>query len=156
LALINDILDLSKVEAGRTELELSTFALGPVLEAGLVMVRERASRQGIALSLEGPDDVGRGAADERKGKQVLFNLLTNGVKFTPGGGSVTVSARRADGHVEVAVADTGVGIAPADQARVFEEFRQARGAGGQAEGTGLGLTLCKRFVELHGGTIAVE
>src|SRR5262249_56251899 len=83
-------------------------------------------------------------------------VVRKGVKLPPGGGSVTVSARRADGHVEVAVADTGVGIAPADQARVFEEFRQARGAGGQAEGTGLGLTLCKRFVELHGGTIAVE
>src|SRR5262249_37296029 len=94
-------------------------------------------------------------ADERKVKQVLFNLLTNAVKFTPAGGSVTGSARRTDETVVSAVADTGVGIAPEEQGRVFEEFRQARGAGGQGEGTGLGLTLCQRFVALHGGAIAL-
>src|SRR5262245_4971147 len=138
LSLINDILDLSKVEAGRMELELSTFSLGAALEAGLVMVKERASRKGIALSLQVPEDLGRVEADERKVKQVLFNLLTNAVKFTPDGGRVTVSARRSDGRVEVAVADTGVGIAPEEQGRVFEEFRQARGAGGQGEGPGWG------------------
>ena len=86
----------------------------------------------------------------------MFNLLTNAVKFTPDGGAVTVSARRADGRVEIAVSDTGVGIAPEEQSRIFDEFGQARSAGGQSEGTGLGLTLCKRFVELHGGAIAVE
>jgi signal transduction histidine kinase len=129
--------------------------LGPVLEAGLVMVRERATRGGVALSLEVAADVGVIEADERKVKQVLFNLLTNAVKFTPTGGTVTVSARQEDGRVEVAVNDTGVGIAPEEQARVFEEFSQARSASGHSEGTGLGLTLCKRFVELHGGTIAV-
>src|SRR5262249_52435841 len=134
LSLINDILDLSKVEAGRMELELGTFALGPVLEAGLVMVKERASRKGIALSLDAPNALGRVEADERKVKQVVFNLLTNAVKFTPDGGAVTVSAQRTDGHVEVAVADTGVGIAPEEQGRVFEEFGQARSASGQAEG----------------------
>jgi signal transduction histidine kinase len=155
LSLINDILDLSKVEAGRMELELGTFDLGPVLEAGLVMVRERASRGGVALSLAVADDLGRVEADERKVKQVLFNLLSNAVKFTPDGGAVGVSARRVDGWIEVAVQDTGVGIAPEEQARVFEEFGQARGASGQSEGTGLGLTLCRRFVELHGGTIGV-
>jgi signal transduction histidine kinase len=155
LSLINDILDLSKVEAGRMELELGTFDLGPVLAAGLVMVRERASRGGVALSLDAGEGVGEIEADERKVKQVLFNLLTNAVKFTPDGGAVGVSARRADGWVEVAVADTGVGIAPEEQDRVFEEFGQARSAAGQSEGTGLGLTLCKRFVELHGGTISV-
>jgi signal transduction histidine kinase len=126
-----------------------------VLEAGLVMVRERASRGGVALSLEVADDTGEIEADERKVKQVLFNLLTNAVKFTPAGGSVTVSARRENGVVQVAVTDTGVGIAPEEQGRVFEEFGQARSAAGQSEGTGLGLALCKRFVELHGGTIAV-
>jgi signal transduction histidine kinase len=155
LALINDILDLSKVEAGRMELELATFDLGPALEAGLVMVKERASRGGIALSLEVAEKVGRIEADERKVKQVLFNLLTNAVKFTPDGGKVTVSARRGDGRVEVAVADTGVGIAPEDLGRIFDEFGQARNQAGQGEGTGLGLALCKRFVELHGGTVAV-
>jgi signal transduction histidine kinase len=155
LSLINDILDLSKVEAGRMELEVSTFDLGPVLEAGLVMVKERATRKGIALSLEVDQDTGRVEADERKVKQVAFNLLTNAVKFTPDGGRITVSARRRDGRVEVVVADTGVGIAPEEQGRVFEEFGQARSAAGQSEGTGLGLALCKRFVELHGGSIAV-
>jgi signal transduction histidine kinase len=92
---------------------------------------------------------------QRKVKQALFNLLTNAVKFTPDSGAVSVSARRADGWVEVAVQDTGVGIAPEEQGRVFEEFGQARSASGQSEGTGLGLTLCKRYVELHGGTIGV-
>src|SRR5207244_4816717 len=121
----------------------------------LVMVKERASRGGIELSLEVAADVGTIEADERKVKQVLFNLLTNAVKFTPAGGSVTVSARREDGVVQVAVADTGVGIAPEEQVRVFEEFGQARNQAGQSEGTGLGLTLVKRYVELHGGTIAV-
>jgi signal transduction histidine kinase len=155
LSLINDILDLSKVEAGRMELELGTFALEPVLEAGLVMVRERASRKGVEFHLEVAADTGRVEADERKIKQVVFNLLTNAVKFTPAGGKVTISAQRTERTVEVAVADTGVGIAPEEQGRVFEEFGQARSAAGQSEGTGLGLALCKRFVDLHGGTIAV-
>src|SRR5262249_61903863 len=141
--------------AGRMDLDLTAFDLAPVLEAGLVMVKERASRRGIALSLETPEDLGRIEADERKVKQVVFNLLTNAVKFTPEGGKVTVSARRTDGRVEVAVADTGVGIAPADLPGIFDEFGQARNQAGQAEGTGLGLALVKRFVELHGGAVRV-
>src|SRR5438874_11310500 len=96
LALINDILDLSKVEAGRMELEVAPFDLGHALEAGLVMVKERASKKGIELSLEVAEDGGRVEADERKVKQVLFNLLTNAVKFTPEGGKVTVTASRRD------------------------------------------------------------
>src|SRR5262249_8429054 len=124
--------------------------------AGLVMVKERASRKGIALSLDAVADLGRVEADERKVKQVLFNLLTNAVKFTPAGGRVTVSARRAEDAFGLAGVGTGVGIARADQARVFEEFGQARNASGQSEGTGLGLALCQRFVALHGGTIAVD
>jgi signal transduction histidine kinase len=155
LALINDILDLSKVEAGRMELELSTFALTPVLESGLVMVRERASKNGVALELQVDDGTGRIEADERKVKQVVFNLLSNAVKFTPSGGRVTLSARREGDWTVIAVADTGVGIAPEDRNRIFEEFGQARGRN-RAEGTGLGLTLTKQFVELHGGTIGVE
>jgi signal transduction histidine kinase len=155
LSLINDILDLSKVEAGRMELELSTFALQPVLESGLVMVKERAQKQGVQLGLEVASDTGRIEADERKVKQVVFNLLSNAVKFTPAGGRVDVRAWRADGEIHVAVRDTGVGVAPEDQARIFEEFGQARQRGA-AEGTGLGLTLTKRFVELHGGRIWVE
>jgi signal transduction histidine kinase len=155
LALINDILDLSKVEAGRMELDLSTFALTPVLESGLVMVRERATRNGVALELGVDEDTGRVEADERKVKQVVFNLLSNAVKFTPAGGRVRLSARREGDCVVIAVADTGVGIAPEDQGRIFEEFGQARGRN-RTEGTGLGLTLTKQFVELHGGTIGVE
>jgi signal transduction histidine kinase len=156
LSLINDILDLSKVEAGRMELELAEFDLGGALETARVMLTERAARKGLTLTLEVPPDLGRVEADERKVKQVVFNLLTNAVKFTPGGGRVTLSARRADGHVEIAVADTGVGIAPEDLPRIFEEFRQVGDQAGQSEGTGLGLALVKRFVELHGGSVRLE
>jgi signal transduction histidine kinase len=120
-------------------------------------VRERAARHGLALALEVDDAVGEWVADARKVKQVLINLLSNAVKFTPAGGTVTVRARRVDGSVEIAVHDTGVGIAPADQALVFEEFRQASGEYlRKSEGTGLGLSLARRFVELHGGSIRVE
>ena len=156
LSLINDILDLSKVEAGRMELELSTFALQPVLEAGLVMVKERAQKQGVQLGLDVADDTGRVEADERKVKQVLFNLLSNAVKFTPSGGRVDVKTWREDGRVYLAVRDTGVGVPPEEQGRVFEEFGQARAGRRQGEGTGLGLSLVKRFAELHGGSVALE
>ena len=156
LDLINDILDLSKIEAGRMELETSTFDLSDSLRSALTLVRERASRHGIELSLDVADGVGGIVADERKVRQVVLNLLSNAVKFTPDGGRVTLSARRADGVFEVAVSDTGIGIAPGDQAAVFEEFRQVgTDAARKHEGTGLGLALAKRFVELHGGTMRV-
>ena len=152
LSLINDILDLSKIEAGRMELDLARFDLSVVLDNAMTLVRERASRHGVRLEVDVTEDVGEWVGDERKVKQVLLNLLSNAVKFTPTGGSVTLRARRANGSVEIAVADTGVGIAPEEQALVFEEFRQASGAhASKAEGTGLGLALAKRFVELHGG-----
>jgi signal transduction histidine kinase len=157
LSLINDILDLSKIEAGRMELDLTRFDLGLLLDNAMTLVRERAARHGLALALDVDDAVGEWVADARKVKQVLINLLSNAVKFTPAGGTVTVSARRSNGSVEIAVSDTGVGIAPADQALVFEEFRQASGEYlRKSEGTGLGLSLARRFVELHGGTIHVE
>ncbi|HLQ05172.1 MAG TPA: GAF domain-containing protein [Verrucomicrobiae bacterium] len=155
LLLINDILDLSKIEAGRMELEPSTFSLTVALDSGLTIVRERASRHGIALSAVLPKDLPPIEADERKVKQILFNLLSNAVKFTPDGGRVNVRARAENGEVRVDVQDTGIGIAPEDQARVFEEFQQV-GRERSREGTGLGLTLSKRFVELHGGRISVE
>jgi signal transduction histidine kinase len=157
LALINDILDLSKIEAGRMELELSRFYLEPLLSNALVLVRERAERRGLTLELDVEPGIGECVADERKVKQVVVNLLSNAVKFTPAGGSVTLRARRIESGTELAVIDTGVGIAEADQALVFEEFRQARGEHlGKSEGTGLGLSLAKRFVELHGGSIWVQ
>jgi signal transduction histidine kinase len=158
LSLINDILDLSKVEAGRVELEPTPFSVAEALENGLLMVRERASRQGISLSLDVDPTVGLINADERKVKQVIFNLLSNAVKFTPDGGRIEVVARREGDGVRLAVRDTGVGIAPSDQALVFEEFQQINPASTlhAREGTGLGLALARRFVELHGGHIWVE
>ena len=156
LSLINDILDLSKVEAGRMELELSVFDLPQALESALTLVRERASRRGLALDLHVDGRLGEFRADERKIRQVLLNLLSNAVKFTPEGGRVGVAATLGDGAVEISVSDTGIGIASEDQARIFEEFQQVRGAGGTEQGTGLGLALARRIVELHGGTIGLE
>jgi signal transduction histidine kinase len=157
LSLINDILDLSKVEAGRMELELTQFDLPGALEGALTLVRERAGRQGIGLALEVDPRFGALVADERKVRQVVLNLLSNAVKFTPEGGRVEVRAGRVDGAVEVSVSDTGFGIASEDQERIFEEFRQAGGPqAGKTEGTGLGLALARKFVELHGGRIWVK
>ena len=157
LSLINDILDLSKVEAGRMELDLGQFDLPAALDNCRTLVRERAGRHGIALDLAVDERVGQIVADERKVRQVLLNLLSNAVKFTLEGGRVAISAVRADGGVEIAVSDTGIGIAPEDQETIFEEFRQAGSDYvRKREGTGLGLALAKRFVELHGGRIWVK
>jgi signal transduction histidine kinase len=157
LSLINDILDLSKVEAGRLELELGRFHLPTALDNALTLVRERATRHGITLTQTVDPGVGDIAADERKVKQILLNLLSNAVKFTPEGGRVSVTVTSADGVITIAVSDTGIGIAPEDQAAIFEEFRQVgREDARKQEGTGLGLTLAKKFVELHGGRIWVQ
>jgi len=157
LSLINDILDLSKIEAGRMELELTKFHLPVTLENAMTLVKERASRHGIALGLNVDPRLGDFVGDERKIKQILLNLLSNAVKFTPEGGRVSVKAMPGDGSVEISVTDTGIGIAPEDQEVIFEEFRQVRANSAQKrEGTGLGLTLTKKFVEMHGGTIWVK
>jgi signal transduction histidine kinase len=157
LSLINDILDLSKIEAGRMELELCSFHLPSAISNAMTLVRERAQRHGIQLGAEIDERLGELQADERKFKQIMLNLLSNAVKFTPDGGRVDVSAKRDTTRVEIAVRDTGVGIAPADQAALFEEFKQVgRDGARKAEGTGLGLALTKRFVELHGGEIRVQ
>jgi signal transduction histidine kinase len=160
LSLINDILDLSKVEAGRMELELSRFDLSAALDNAVTLMRERATRHAIRLDVLVDPAVGAVVADERKVKQILLNLLSNAVKFTPDGGHVGVTASSAQvaepaGTVEIAVNDTGIGIASEDLATVFQEFRQVGSAVERPEGTGLGLTLTKRFVELHGGRIWV-
>jgi signal transduction histidine kinase len=157
LSLINDILDLSKVEAGRLELELDRFHLPTALDNALTLVRERATRHGIRLTQTVDPRVADIVADERKVKQILLNLLSNAVKFTPEGGRVGLTATVADGVLTIAVSDSGIGIAPEDQAAIFEEFRQVgREDARKQEGTGLGLTLAKKFVELHGGRIWVE
>jgi two-component system, NtrC family, sensor kinase len=124
LSLINDILDLSKIEAGRMELELTDFDLPTAIDNALTVVRERAGRRGIALHQATDEDLGQIRGDERKIKQVLLNLLSNAIKFTPDGGRIDVRARAVDGSIEVSVSDTGVGIATEDQEAVFEEFRQ--------------------------------
>ncbi len=157
LSLINDILDLSKIEAGRMELEMTTFDLPLAIENALLLVRERASRHGIKLDRVIDDRLGDFTGDERKIKQILVNLLSNAVKFTPEGGQIKVEASLGDSAVMVSVADTGIGIAKEDHEAIFEEFRQASGHYAQKrEGTGLGLTLTRRFVEMHGGKIWVE
>jgi signal transduction histidine kinase len=156
LSLINDILDLSKIEAGRMELEPADFDLPSAIENALILVRERATRRSIALRSTIDERVGFIRGDERKVKQVLLNLLSNALKFTPEGGRIDVRVALRDGLTEVAVADTGIGIASADQAAVFEEFRQVGAAEKRAEGTGLGLSLSRKFVELHGGTMRVQ
>jgi signal transduction histidine kinase len=156
LSLINDILDLSKIEAGRMELELTDFDLPTALDNALTLVRERAERRSITLQMNVDERLGEVRADERKIRQVALNLLSNAIKFTPDGGRIEVAAVPKDGSVEVSVSDTGVGIAPEDQEAVFEEFRQVGTAEKKAEGTGLGLTLCRKFIELHGGRIWVR
>ena len=156
LSLINDVLDLSKVEAGQVELELAPFSLQEALERGVAMVRERATRDGVHIRLAANPDVDVVAGDERRIRQVIFNLLSNAVKFTPAGGSVDVWATQDNGEVTVSVADTGRGIAAEDLRRIFEEFRQTDAGIEQGEGTGLGLALSKRLVELHGGRIWAE
>jgi signal transduction histidine kinase len=157
LSLINDILDLSKIEAGRMELDLARFDVPSAISNALTLMRERAGRHFVAVSSTVDQQVGEITADERKFKQILLNLLSNAIKFTPEGGKVDVRARRLDGSVEVAVSDTGVGIAPADHEAVFEEFRQlGTDYTKKGEGTGLGLALTRKFIELHGGSIRLE
>ena len=156
LSLINDILDLSKIEAGRMELELTEFDLSQAIHNALTLVRERAIRHGVVLQHVIDAQIPNIRADERKVKQVLLNLLSNAIKFTPDGGRIELRAAPADGTIEVSVTDTGVGIAPEDHAAVFEEFRQVGTADKKAEGTGLGLALSRKFIELHGGKIWVQ
>jgi signal transduction histidine kinase len=156
LSLINDILDLSKIEAGRMELDLVSFDLPQVVDIAVLLIRERAGRRGIALHVEMDERLGEVQGDERKIKQVLLNLLSNAIKFTPESGSINVRAISGDGMVEVSVGDTGAGIAPEDQEAIFEEFKQVGTAAKKVEGTGLGLALSRKFIELHGGRIWVK
>jgi signal transduction histidine kinase len=156
LELLNDILDLSKVEAGRMELDPATFSVRDSLEQSLAQVRERAAAHSVELDLEVDPDVGQVTTDELRFRQVVLNLLSNAVKFSRDGGQVSVRASMEGDDLRIAVSDTGVGIDPADRERIFESFQQAGRARGRTEGTGLGLTLCRRIVELFGGRIWLE
>jgi signal transduction histidine kinase/DNA-binding response OmpR family regulator len=156
LELLNDILDLSKVEAGRMDLEPSTFSVRQVLEYGLSLMRERALQKAITLRLAIGPGVGLLDADELRFKPVVLNLLSNAVKFTRVGGEVEIRATSDGDELVVTVADNGIGIAPEDQERIFESFQQGGRSTPEQEGTGLGLTLTKRIVELFGGRIWVE
>jgi signal transduction histidine kinase len=156
LTLINDILDLSKIEAGRMELQSTRVSVALLIDGSVMMIRERAAEQAITVAVQVDADVGDIDGDERKLRQVLFNLLSNAVKFTPKQGRIEVGAVRRDGEVRVSVKDNGIGIALADQGRIFEKFEQAESGRRQEASTGLGLALAKSFVELHGGRLWVE
>jgi signal transduction histidine kinase len=155
LSLINDVLDLAKIEAGRMELDLSEVAVPEILRSAVSLHSERARLEGVELSLTTEPEEITVTADERRVRQVVFNLVSNAVKFTPAHGRIDISARTEDGHVEIAVADTGPGIAAEDRETIFEEFEQTA-EGRKAEGTGLGLPLSRKLVELHGGRLWVE
>ena len=154
LELLNDILDLSKIEAGRMELNPTEFLVREALEYGTLMVRERAANRGVTVNLDVDEDVGSIVADQLRFKQVVLNLLSNAVKFTRR--RVSVTARRCDGILAVSVSDDGPGVAPEDRTRIFESFQQGGRGASKEEGTGLGLSLSKRIVQLHGGQIWLE
>ncbi|MEZ4521715.1 MAG: response regulator [Thermomicrobiales bacterium] len=156
LSLINDILDLSKVEAGHMDLMLEECVIPDLLAQVISTVEPLARRSSVRLAVDARD-VGSFVADTGKLKQILYNLLSNAIKFTPEHGTVSVVARVVDGGLQLTVSDTGIGIAPEDQDRIFHEFQQIdMGPGRRFEGTGLGLTLTRRFVDLHGGRIWVD
>jgi len=156
LELLNEILDLSKVEAGRMELDYSAFELRSVLEDAASMLRERAAGNGLELRVDVAEDVGPVYSDELRVKQVALNLMTNAVKFTGEGGSVLVRAVRGLSEIEITVADTGIGVPEQDRERIFESFQQGGRGSSREEGTGLGLTLSRRIVELLGGRMWLE
>lgn len=154
--LINDVLDLAKVEAGRLELFYETFPIAQTVREAVTVLRGAAEKKGLSIQLNLPPDLGLISADQIRLKQILFNLLSNAVKFTDHGG-VSVSAAIEDGQLHLAIADTGIGIRPEDMQRIFVEFSQVDDSHARRhEGTGLGLALSKRLVETHGGRIWVE
>jgi signal transduction histidine kinase/CheY-like chemotaxis protein len=156
LGLINDILDLSKVEAGQMELRLQTVSIHEIVEQVLNTIEPLAVQKNIRMHAD-VASTGDVLADAGKLKQMLLNLVSNAIKFTPDSGEVTVTAARQDSAVDIAVADNGIGIAEADQTHLFEEFHQIDpGPGRRQQGTGLGLALTRRFAMLHGGEVRVR
>ena len=152
MTLSNDILDLATIEAGYMTLERGGVDITEMLQTVTTLTQERARSRGIEISLRCPPQIGAIEADKRRLKQALFNLISNAVKFTPPGGAIGIEARRHNGDLLLAVTETGIGIAPADQAQVFDKFA----CGKQEGGSGLGLSLVKRLIELHGGTVEIE
>jgi GAF domain-containing protein/anti-sigma regulatory factor (Ser/Thr protein kinase) len=156
LGLINDVLDLSRIEAGQLVLSLDDYSMREVVQAVVTAVESLAAEKRLALKMSVADDLPRGRGDERRLSQVLLNLVGNAIKFTETG-EVGIDARVADGRFVVSVSDTGPGIAAADQQRIFEEFQQADSSSTREKGgTGLGLSIARRIVELHGGRLEVE
>jgi two-component system CheB/CheR fusion protein len=157
LLLINDVLDMAKVEAGKMELSISSLSLKNILEDALILVKGMALKKKITLALKIDENIGQIEADERKLKEVLYNLFSNAIKFTLPEGQVGITAQIIGSEIEVAVTDTGIGIAPENISRVFEAFTRIENPYSKAiEGTGLGLGLSKKLVELHGGKIWIE
>ncbi|MBV9552298.1 MAG: PAS-domain containing protein, partial [Alphaproteobacteria bacterium] len=155
LSLINDILDLATIEAGYMTLETRRIDVHDMLQSVLTLTRERARNQNLDLTLECPAAIGAINADERRLKQAMFNLVSNAIKFTPSGGSIRIAARRDGPDLVLSVSDTGVGIPAAEQARVFEKFERGDPSLHQT-GAGLGLSLVKNLIELHGGAVTME
>jgi PAS domain S-box-containing protein len=159
LSLINDVLDLSKIEAGKMELDVSEVKISDLLQNSLVMIKEKALAHSISLDLQIADNINgtKIKADERRLKQVMFNLLSNSAKFTPDGGAIKIEARKDEKELTISVSDTGMGMTPQEQKRLFEAFYQASGGiKGKTPGTGLGLAITKSIVEKHGGKIWME
>jgi len=157
LTLINDILDLSKVEAGKMELQRGAVDVSGLLRDAAAVIQGMAEQRQVQVEIEASGARLTAFGDASRLKQVLFNLLSNAIKFSPAGGRVWMRAEAGDGFVRIAVADSGIGIALEDQGRIFEEFQQVAGpVGEEFKGTGLGLALSRRLVELHGGAIALH
>jgi signal transduction histidine kinase len=156
LALINDVLDLSKIEAGELSLAVDDYSLRNVVDTVVAQAGSLAHAKGLTLAGDVADELPKGSGDERRLSQVVLNIVSNAIKFTEQG-SVTISASAANGTFEIAIKDTGSGIAPEDQARIFEAFQQVDNSNTRKKGgTGLGLSISKRLIEMHGGTIEVE
>ncbi len=155
LQLINDILDLASIEAGRLELDLSGFSLDAMLASMLTLTHQRIRTKNVTLEFLCPKKLGEMVADERRIKQVVFHLLSNAIKFTPPGGKVSLAAEREDDMFSISVADTGAGIPVEEQPRVFDRFWRGTKSSGHPRGSGLGLSLVKSFVELHGGRVEI-